>query len=135
MAEIQATEDFQRALREAENYCYATNVGIIAPEHLLAGALKVLVAAGVAGLPAPGTLEAALLDVQGSSEDELSQQVMFGSAAREAMNQTAGDARRAGTEAISAAVLARGIITSGEVTPMFFGALGTTKAELLAALG
>jgi hypothetical protein len=28
-----------------------------------------------------------------------------------------------------------GVIESGEVTPMFFGALGTTKQDLMAALG
>ncbi len=134
MADLQSSEDFQRALREAENYCWAANVAIIAPEHLLAGALKVLAAAGVPGLPSPATLDAALLELQGSSDDELSQQVMFGSAARAAINQTAGEARRAGREILTAATLARGVIESGELMPNAFAAFGTTRTALLATL-
>jgi hypothetical protein len=41
------------------------NVGIVAPEHLLAGCLKVLNLAGTAGLPADEAVEAALLMAQG----------------------------------------------------------------------
>ena len=134
MADLQAAPDFERALREAENFCWAANVAILAPEHLLAGALKVLAAAGAAGLPSLEALEAALLETHGASDDELGQQVMFGSAARAALNQTAGEARQAGIAVLTAGVLARGVIASGELMPTFFAALRSTRPALLAAL-
>ncbi|MBI2765969.1 MAG: hypothetical protein HYX53_08680 [Chloroflexi bacterium] len=135
MAEVSLTEEGGRVLREAEQFCWRTNVAIVAPEHLLAGALLVLSQAGRPGLPPPETLEAALLDAQGSGDTELTSNVMFGSAAREAINGTALAVRQAGGTLIDARILAMGVIASGEVTPMFFGALGTTRQELMAALG
>ena len=91
-------------------------------------------AAGFPGLPADERVEQALLMAQGMSEDALTQNVMFGSAAREAVNFTARLVREAGGGEIDTLTLAYGVIQSGEVGPMFFSALGTTKAELLAAL-
>ncbi|MCC6386862.1 MAG: hypothetical protein IT302_05720 [Dehalococcoidia bacterium] len=134
MADLQPAPDFERALREAENFCWAANVAILAPEHLLAGALKVLAAAGATGLPSLEMLEAALLETHGASDDQLGQQVMFGSAARAAINQTAAEARQAGVTVLTAGVLARGVIASGELMPTFYAALGTTRPALLSAL-
>lgn len=132
--EVTLSEDAGRALREAENFCWRMNVGIVAPEHLLAGCLKVLNIAGAAGLPADEALEAALLMAQGMSEDKLTQNVMFGSAARDAVNFTARLVREAGGGEINTLTLAYGLIESGELGPMFFSALGTTKAEMVEAL-
>lgn len=133
--EVSLSESGARALREAENFCWRMNVGIVAPEHLLAGCLKVLNEEGVTGLPAEAALESALRMAQGMSEDELTQNVMFGSAAREAVNFTAALVRQAGGGEIDPRTLAYGILQSGELGPMFFMALGTTKQTVLAALG
>lgn len=132
--QITLTQDAERAFREAENLCWRTNTGIVAPEHLLAGCLRVLNTAGFPGLPADERVEQALLMTQGMSEDALTQNVMFGSAAREAVNFTARLVREAGGGEIDPLTLAYGVIQSSEVGPMFFSALGATKAELLAAL-
>ena len=132
--EITLAESASRAMQEAENFCWRANVGIVAPEHLLAGCLKVLNAAGHPGLPPDDHLESALLMAQGMSEETLTQNVMFGSAAREAINFTARLVAQAGGGEIDPLTLAYGIIQSGELTPMFFTALATTKSELLHAL-
>ena len=134
MAEITLTADGECALAEAQAYCQRTNVAIVAPEHLLAGAVRVLSDAGVGGLPSPDELDAAVLASQGSSEDRLDANVMFGSAAREAINFTAAGVGQAGGTEINAALIAAGTIASGEVGPMFYAALGLTKEELLARL-
>ncbi len=68
------------------------------------------------------------------SEETLTQNVMFGSAARESINFTARLVGQAGGGEIDPLTLAYGIIQSGELTPMFLSALGTTKAAMLAAL-
>ena len=86
------------------------------------------------GLPADDQLESALLMAQGMSEEKLNQNVMFGSAARDAVNFTARLVREAGGGAIDARTLAYGIVQSGELGPMFYSALGTTRAELVAVL-
>lgn len=96
MAEVSLSPDAGRALREAENYCWRANVGIVAPERLLAGCIQVLNAAGFPGLPADEQVEQALLMAQGMSEDALTQNVMFGSTARDAVNFTARLVREAG---------------------------------------
>jgi hypothetical protein len=132
--EVTLSAESGRALQEAENFCWRTNVGIVAPEHVLAGCLKVLNAAGVAGLPSDEAVEGAFLMAQGMSEDALTQNVMFGSAAREAINFTARLVREAGGGEIDPLTLAYGVIQSGEVGPMFFSALGVAKGELLASL-
>lgn len=132
--EVTLSEDAGRALREAENFCWRMNVGIVAPEHLLAGCLKVLNLAGVAGLPADEAVESALLMAQGMSEEKLTQNVMFGSAARDAVNFTARLVREAGGGEINTLTLGYGVIESGELGPMFFSALGTTKRGMVAAL-
>lgn len=132
--EVTMGEDAARAMQGAENFCWRMNVAIVAPEHLLAGCLKVLNAKAVPGMPTDEQLEAALLMTQGTSDEKLDQNVMFGSAARDAVNFTARLVREAGGGAIDARTLAYGIIQSGELGPMLYSALGTTKAELLAAL-
>ena len=71
---------------------------------------------------------------QGMSEEKLTQNVMFGSAARDAVNFTARLVREAGGGEINTLTLAYGVIQSGELGPMFFSALGTTKSGLLASL-
>jgi len=134
VSEVTLAPDGERTLREAQNLCYRTNVAIVAPEHLLAGALTVLNAAGLAGLPDATTIESAIVMTQGEGSQQISENVMFGSAAREAINGIAGAVREAGGTQITALILAAGTIASGEVNPMFYGALGTTKAALLAAL-
>jgi hypothetical protein len=132
--EVTLSESAGRALQEAENFCWRMNVGIVAPEHLLAGCLKVLNGTGFPGLPPDETLESALLMAQGMSEEKLTQNVMFGSAARDAVNFTARLVREAGGGEIDPRTLAYGILQSGELGPMFFMALGTTKQDLVAAL-
>jgi hypothetical protein len=71
---------------------------------------------------------------QGMSEETLTQNVMFGSSAREAINFTVRLVGEAGGGEIDPLTLAYGIIQSGELNPMFFTALATTKSELLNAL-
>jgi hypothetical protein len=132
--EVTMGEDAARALQEAENFCWRMNVAIVAPEHLLAGCLKVLNTMGVTDLPTDDGIESALLMAQGMSDEKLNQNVMFGSAARDAVNFTARLVREAGGGEIDARTLAYGIIQSDEVGPMLYSALGTTKAELLAAI-
>ena len=134
MAEVSLSKDAERAMQEAETFCSRSNVGIVAPEHLLAGCLVVLNASGFPGLPDDERLGEALLLAQGMSEDALTQNVMFGSAAREALSYTAALVRQAGGGEIDALTLAYGVIQSGEVGPMFFSALGTAKADLVKAL-
>jgi hypothetical protein len=134
VSEVALTADGERALKEAENYCWRTNVAIVAPEHLLAGALLVLTAAGYPGAPSAEQLDAAVLASQGSGSEELSTSVMFGSGARMALNHVAAGVRGSGGTQVTALAVAAGTIDSGEVNPMFFGTLGTTKRELLQAL-
>ena len=126
MSEVALTADGERALKEAENYCWRTNVAIVAPEHLLAGALLVLSTAGHPGTPAAEQLEAAVLASQGSGSEELSNSVM--------LNYVAAGVRQAGATDVTALAVAAGTIESGEVNPMFFSALKTTRAALLEAL-
>lgn len=133
--EVHLTADGERALEEAQRYCGRMNVAIVAPEQVLAGALLVLGQAGYANLPPREALDAALLASQGSGREPLAAKMMFGSGAREAINFVAGDVRRSGGTEIGALALAAGTIGSGEVGPMFFGALGTTREALLSALG
>ncbi|HMO55075.1 MAG TPA: hypothetical protein PJ994_11265 [Tepidiformaceae bacterium] len=121
--EVTLSPDAERALQEAQNFCWQTNVGIVAPEHLLAG------------VPDEMKVQEAILLSQGSGDSALTQNVMFGSAAREAINFTARLVREAGGGEIDMPTLAYGIIQSGEVGPMFFGALGVGKAELVELLG
>ncbi|MEO8539035.1 MAG: hypothetical protein ABI577_04785 [bacterium] len=132
--EVTLSESAGRAMQEAENFCWRMNVGIVAPEHLLAGCLKVLNEAGAVGLPPDPILESALLMAQGMSEEKLTQNVMFGSAARDAVNFTAALVRQAGGGEIDPRTLAYGVIQSGELGPMLFLSLGTTKQDLLTAL-
>jgi hypothetical protein len=134
VSEVALTADGERALKEAENYCWRTNVAIVAPEHLLAGALLVLTSAAYPGAPTAEELEAAVLASQGSGSEELSNSVMFGSGARMALNFVAAGVRESGGTEVTALAVAEGTIGSGEVNPTFFGALGTTKRELLEAL-
>lgn len=132
--EISLTEDGQFALQEAQSFCGRANVAIVAAEHLLAGALAVLGTERYPALPPRTALESALMISQGEGEEPLANQVMFGSAARDAINQTAYAVRQAGGTRIDARLLAAGVIESGEVSPMFYSALGATRADLLDAL-
>lgn len=132
--QITLTADAGRALQEAENCCWRTNVGILAPEHLLAGCLKVLGMVGLPGVPGEAAIEAAVLASQGSGEERLTQDVIFGSAARDALSYTARLVAQAGGGEIDTLTLAYGVAHSGELGPMFFTALGMSKAELVAVL-
>jgi hypothetical protein len=134
MAEIRLGDDGQRVLREAERICYQTNVAITAPEHLLAAALAILARQERPGLPTDTQLQEAVLAVHGRSDEELGSQVMWGSAAREALNLTARAVAEAGETTIDARRLALGLIASGEINPMFYMTAGSSKAALLEAL-
>ena len=134
MAEIRLSDDGNRALAEAQGFCRRANVAIVGAEHLLAGALLVLSESGVEGIPERAALEAALMLAQGTGSDAFGEQVMFGSAAREAINSTAGTVRRGGSSIIGPRELAMGTIDSGNVSPVFFTALGTGRERLRTAL-
>jgi hypothetical protein len=130
MAEIRLTADGERALRESEKLCYATNVAIQAPEHLLAAALIVLAENGAVGLPSLESLEAGVLGIHGRGGETLNTQVMWGSAVREALNMTAASVASAGGTEIDARIIALGLIESGEVNPMFYACAGTSREAL-----
>ena len=134
MAEIRLSDDGNRALAEAQGFCRRANVAIVGAEHLLAGALLVLSESGTGGIPDRTALEAALMLAQGAGSDAFSEQVMFGSAAREAINSTAGAVRQGGGTVIGPRELALGTIESGNVSPMFFAAVGSGREALRAAL-
>ncbi len=134
MAEIGLDESGMRALREAENFCWRANIAIIAPEHLLAGALLVLGNAGDGGVPSKDELEQGLAAIHGVGSETLTDNVMWGSGARAALNAMAGAVRQAGGQTIDARLIALGSIATDEVNPMFYGALGTTKEALLLVL-
>lgn len=128
MAEMALTQDGNRALREAENLCYRTDVQILAAEHLLAGALFV---AGLdrPALPPQETLLSAVEVIHGRGEPNESN-VMWGSSAREALNATVARLREDGVLEVNARLIALGVIASGEVNPQFYDSLGIEKREL-----
>ncbi|GAB4324644.1 MAG: hypothetical protein Kow0010_06720 [Dehalococcoidia bacterium] len=130
MTELRLTADGERALREAENFCWHMNVAIEAPEHLLAGALVVLAEEGWTSLPPRESIEAALEMIVGRGSAGLTDNVMPGPAARVALNHAVRAVREAGHTTIDARAIAVGVIDSGELHPMFAGALGTTSDEL-----
>ena len=132
--EITLDQSGGRALQVAQEFCYRANVAIVGAEHLLAGALLVLSESGNGAVPDRAALESALMLAQGSGESGFTEQVMFGSAAREAINDTAGAVRLAGGSTIGARELALGAIDSGNVTPMFYASLATTPEALRAAI-
>jgi hypothetical protein len=130
--EVALTGDAERALAEAQALCQRTNVAIVGPEHVLAGALLVLLQEGtIPGLPSREALEHAVLAAQGMSAEPLTAQVMFGSSARQAISFTAAGVRQRGDTDITAAAIAAGTIVSEEVGPMFFSSLGMSRSDLL----
>ena len=131
--EVRLSPDGDRALSEAQNFCARANVAIVSAEHLLAGALAVLSASGNAAVPARAALESALMLTVGGAEAH-SNQVMFGSAARDALNATAGAIRAAGGTTISPQQIALGTIDSGDVNPMFYSSLGISRTALRIAV-
>lgn len=132
--ELTLAADAAQALREAQALCYRTNCAIVAPEHLLAACLLRLRAAGADALPSPDAIEQALIFTQGLGEDPLDRDVIFGSAAREALNRAAAAARRAGQSVITARDLALALVESGECSPMFFASLGVSRQALGSAI-
>jgi hypothetical protein len=132
--EIALDAEGERVLRDAQNFCFQSRVSILAPEHLLAAALLTL-GENRPGLPTAEEVAGAFLMVQGMGSEETDANVMFGSAARDALNTVARNVRVAGGTAIDAHAIAVGVIGSGEVNPMFFAELGWSKDRLLAALG
>jgi hypothetical protein len=132
-ARVQLLDDAKRALREAENFCLRANVAILAPEHLLAGALLIL---GRGGRPCPGqeALEAALASTVGTGSLTLTDNVMFGSGAKAAVEAALTAAAGRGQEIVGALDIAMGVIASGEVNPMFYAALDTDADALLLRL-
>jgi hypothetical protein len=132
MAEITLTDEGKRALREAENFCWKLDVGILAAEHLLGGALLVL--GGREGVPDAAAIEEGLVAVHGRGSTTLEGNVMWGSSARDALNETARQLQEAGGTELTPGVIARGLLESGELNPMVYGGMGTTKESLRAAL-
>ena len=132
--EVHLSEEGGRVLGEAEQFCRQSHLSILAPEHLLGAALLVL-GETHAGLPTPEEVASAFLATQGMGSEPTDGKVMFGSAARDAINMVAGDVRRAGRQAIDARAIAVGVIQSGEVNPMFFSTLGWSKDRLLGGIG
>lgn len=130
MTELRLTADGERALREAENLCWRMNVAIEAPEHLLAGALIVLEEEGCMGLPGRDQIEAALEAIVGRGASQLTDNVMPGPSARAALNHAVRAVREAGHATIDARATALGVLDSGELHPMFAGALGTSAEDL-----
>lgn len=132
--EITLSPDAERALAEAQNFCWRHHVAIVAAEHVLAGALVVLQQEGLKGLPTRENIEAAVVACVGSGSQQLNTNVMFGSQSREVINRTARALRESGKTQLTALELALGTIDSGEVNPMFYSALGLTKMDLAALL-
>ncbi len=132
--EIVLTELGERALKEAQNFCWRHHVAIVAAEHVLAGALVVAQQNGLLGLPTRENIEAAVVACVGTGSEQLSNNVMFGSGARDVINETARRLANANGTQLDALTLARGAIESGEVGPRFYDALGLTRAELLEVL-
>ena len=135
MSEVTLSPDGERALKEAENVCWRSNVAIVAPEHLLGGALLVIIGAGEIAVPSAEQVEAAMLASQGMGSEALDKNVMFGSAARAAINFAAAAVRNEGGSTIDARALVIGTVASDEVNPMFFASLGMTRMELFRAVG
>ena len=131
--EVHLNDEGGRVLGEAEEFCRQSQVSILAPEHLLGAALLVLGETRT-GLPSADEVAGAFLAAQGMGSEPTDGQIMFGSAARDAINMVAGDVRRSGREEIDARAIAAGVIQSGEVNPMFFSSLGWSKERLLAAI-
>lgn len=134
MAELRLGDDGNEALAGAQRFCARANVAIVGAEHLLAGALSVIGRLAETRIPDAATLEAALMLTQGEGSAMFAERLMFGSAAREAINSAAAMVGQAGGLVISARDLAVGTIDSGNVSPMFFSALGTSREALRAVL-
>ena len=135
MSRVGLDDDARLALFAGERFCRDANVAILVPEHLLAGALLVLHHRGVAGLPGAGELESALALVVGTGADVPADEVSLGPAVQAVLASVAGAAAEAGRDTLSARDLAVAVILAGEAVPMFYGAMGTTRDGLLAALG
>lgn len=131
---VALTADAQRALAEGARLCREANLAIFTPEHLLAGALLVLRASGLEGLPEPAAVVSALELIHGIGEDIPPDDVTFGPGARSVLDAVAMETVQAGRDSIGAPELASGVVLSGETTPMFLTAMGTSRAELLSAL-
>ncbi len=132
--EIRMTDDGERAMKEAQNFCWRHHVGIVAAEHVLAGALVVAQQHGLKGLPKRENIEAAVVACIGAGSEPLTQDVMFGSQARAVINDTARRLREAGGTQLDARTLAEGTVLSGEVIPMFYRSLGIARDDLLGLL-
>ena len=126
-AELTMSEDGARAMQEAENLCWRANVAILSAEHLLAGTFIELAKQDVSGLPDVAAVEAALLTLHGTGHEKLTQNVMWGSAAREALNAAALRLRQRGGTVLDSREIALGILESGEVNPMFYAAANATR--------
>ena len=133
MAELSLGPDAERALQGAEALCRATNVSIIAAEHLLAAAID-MSRPDVPDLPEVGTLVSAAAGVHGTGMEQDGKQVMWGSSAREALNSTVRKLQASGVTVVSARHIALGVMSSGEVNPAFYDGLGISRAELVKRL-
>ena len=72
--------------------------------------------------------------IHGIGEDVPPDDISFGPGARSVLDAVALDIIQAGRDSIGARELAGGVVRSGEATPMFLTAMGTSQAGLLSAL-
>lgn len=136
MSELRLTGGAELALGRAQELCEATNTGIVAPEHLLAGALIVLAQEdAMPGIPDLEAVVGALVATLSVGEEPLEGAPMFGSSAREALSVCVRTVQQRGSDELAALDLAFGTIASGEVNPMFYDALQMSKQDLISILG
>jgi len=101
---------------------------------VVAAALIILSETGVTGLPSAEALIEAAVAVHGLSDEPLANDVMWGSAARDALSATVRDATATGATTIDPRAFAVGVLDSGHVHPGFLAGAGTTREAVRSAL-
>ena len=110
-------------------------MAILSAEHLLAGTLIELGKMGATGLPDTETLDRALLSMHGSGSEALTQKVMWGSGARDALNAAVLRLRQLGGSVLDCREIALGLMESGEINPMFYAAASGTRRAAAGTVG
>jgi len=131
---VALTADARRALSEGARLCRWANLAIFKPEHLLAGALLALRESNLEGFPEPAAVISALELIHGTGQESPTDDLSFGPGARTVLDGVALDIIQAGRDSASARDLAAGVLRSGEATPMFVTAMGTSREALLSLL-
>jgi len=134
MQGVSLSPEAERIFQVADTLCYRLGLAIVTPEHVLAAALIILSETGVTGLPSAEALIEATVTVHGSSDEPLANDVMWGSAARDALSATVRDAAASGTAIIDPRAFVLGVLNSGHANPGFLAAAGTTGEGIRAAL-